>query len=915
MATIKIDLGAIAGTGSEFAVADLTTIKIGAKTLAELGAVLSDDKKSITVAGYGVFSITGATAATFTADAALTGDYKLVDGGTVKITIGDFKAATGAVTVTGSASSTSIIGGAGNDSITTTVDSTTVVGGAGNDTITAGAFTATVTGGEGADKFVQTDAGKAFNVTDYNYAQGDTLVIKSAFSAVTAALASDGTFTDASTATVTASVAEVDGVYKAKVTDGAGPAVTKEFWTAKAAGSVVMDGSKVTDAMVIDATKAVASTVQGGFGDDAISLTGSQATLTVGKNNGHDTITGFDAGFNGDVLNLTGATLADIKWDTNSTIGATTLNGVGNATKGEILIQENGGAVKKVAYAAAAGQTFTSAKFDADVYLGHSSGSALDISTGTVEGAVVNLYDTDKYKNINNVKGAVAGGVYIGTADTTKSSVFDLTSADKASEVWGGSKADDTVSLKATNDVQDVVWFGTTDGNDSVDGFKAGFGEKSDVLYLYDVADVTGLKITGNTTNVSITAATGSVVDLKVAAVTNGTQLQLKDSAGNVKKLAVAVDDAVATIDGVGADMVIGKAEFARNVVTYDAKQKTDVVVNLFDTSIYQNINDVNLTNATGASNVVIGSADSVNGSKITLAGAAAEVWGGSKAADTITTGAGKDVIWFGAGDGADSVAAGFTVADDKVKFYDKSIGEIAKDYTWNSVASQFISKADATDSLELNGITTATLNIVDKDNKEAKAVIGAAALNYDKDAKVYMGAAASLTVNATEDVVLYLDNNAANPVNDIYFSGVTSINASNSTGQTVLIGNAAVGNQLIGGRASSAMWGGGMASDTMVGTVGSVDEFWFGAGDGIDSVNGADSADKVVLYGAASIDDITMTVNTNDFVITAKDGSILTVADLGNAALKGGITFQVGVNDAATSYTYDVANKQFVAK
>lgn len=919
MATKNINLGAILGAAATFADADLGVITINGKTLTELGGVISADKASITVTGYGVFTKTAAATASFTADAALTGDFTLVDGGVVKFTVADLSAATGAVTLTGSASTGTITGGAGNDSITTAA-AATVVGGAGNDTITAGAFNATVTGGAGADKFVQTTAANTLKIEDYDYSQGDTITLKNTF-AVTNALSNAGAFTDGTGTPVTATVANgSDNVYKVKVTDGSGTPVTKEFWTAKTTtGTTTIDGSAVTNGMVIDASSATRSVVQGGTGNDVINLGANSATLKVTKTAGNDTIAGFTEGVSGDVLNLVGATLSDVTFGANTTVGASTLTGLGITGTDIVLVKEDNGSIKKVGAAIATATDITVA--GADVYVGFNDNTTnLDISA-EASGNVVNLLDTNKYKNIVGVKGSTGGGVYIGTADTLTGTVIDLSAATAASEAWGGSKAVDTITLKV-NTVKDTVWFGKTDGSDKVANFEQGFADAKDVINLYDVADVTNLNIAGTTTKVSVTAAAGNVLEVTGAAIAgavNSVNLKLKDSAGNVKKVAAAVSDANATfaIDSANtADVVLGKAGKVNGILMTGS---TNQVVNLLDTGIYKNINHVNLTGNTAAYNVVIGSADTVTASNITLAGSVTDAWGGSKGANLITTGAGKDTIWFGTNDGSDTIAGFTQLNQDKIKFYDKAVSELNTAYTWDGATSVLTSKANSDDKLTITGIT-GIVDILDKNDTATKVALatGVGAIAYDKDVKVYLGddtAATTLTVSSMDNVVLYLDNKASNPVNDIYFSNITNINAAASTGQTVLIGNASTANTLTAGSTSSAMWGGGVSADTMVGSGTGVDEYWFGSGDGLDAVTaGVDSADKVVLHNL-SVNDVTMTKNAGSFVVTAKDGSTLTVTDAGLVALNGGLTFQFGVNSAAQNYTYDTTNNKFVAK
>lgn len=916
MATKNIAMTA-ALSGATFAAGDLANITIDGVVISTLGATVSADATTISIPGYGSLTHTGATTLKFTASSSFpAGDFTFVDfDGTDKFTEIDLSSATNAVTVLASAATTKVTGGAGNDSITGGAATATIVGGAGNDTITTSlAGGSTVTGGTGADKIVQGVAG-AMVVTDYNYAEGDTINLKAAVNGGASLTATGAWVSGVNTATVTA--AATDNVYKVKVTDTTASPTVKEFWTAAATSNVTMDGSTITSAMVLDASQAVNAKIQGGTGNDAITMGGAGiSTLVVNKSGGDDTVTGFTAAT--DIVNLSDATMSDVTF-TGPTmkVGATSITGASAATDGNIIIKDST-TTKKVGYAAATTRTIT-ANADATMFVGfNDKTTTLNSSAVGTDTSVVNLQDTTTYKDIYNVT-RTKGGVYIGTTNSAQGSTFNLTGSTAASEFWGGSAASDAVTLASAN--QDTVWFGTTDGKDTVTGFTSGFASTADLLNLYNVADVTSLEVTTVTaaTNALITTAAGNQVQLSGTAValTNSVDLKVKDSAGVVKKLSMSAAAANSTLTGVGADVVIGRSGKV-DTVAYGATQTTDIIVNLQDAAKYKSVEYVDLTGtAATTTNVVVGTSDSVTGSKVTLAGAVTDVWGGSKGADSITAGAGVDTIWFGTNDGNDTVT-GFTVGTDKVKFYDKALSELAGAYTYTG--SVLTSKTNTADKLTFTAAgNDIVIDVLDKNNIAGKVRVAGApdALTYDSAVKAYIGnGAATLTAAATRDnVVLYLGNTASNPVNDIYFAGVKEINASAVIGQTVLIGSASTNNVLKAGISSSAMWGGGVSADTMTGAVGGVDEYWFGSGDGLDVVNaGVDSTDKVVLHNL-SVNDVTMTKNAGSFVVTAKDGSTLTVTDAGLVALNGGLTFQFGVNSSAQNYTYDTTNNKFVAK
>ena len=127
----------------------------------------------------------------------------------------------------------------------------------------------------------------------------------------------------------------------------------------------------------------------------------------------------------------------------------------------------------------------------------------------------------------------------------------------------------DTIKLKNNNAVKDTVWYGTTDGNDTVDGFATGVAATVDVVKLWDKAaiDINTASLVNTTTgNYALTAgnstlALTNMVATGGAAVSAAT-LKLEQTNGTVKKVAFGYDTTtVSTLDGTGADFVIGRCQ------------------------------------------------------------------------------------------------------------------------------------------------------------------------------------------------------------------------------------------------------------------------------------------------------------------------------------------------------------------
>lgn len=869
----------------------------------------------ITVADY------SNAAGAITLSAADSADLATITGSAYADNITATAAAT-ATTINGGAGNDTLVGGSGaadllnggegNDSIKAAFAGDSVNGGAGDDTVDLGALATTnVTLGAGADTVI-VDVSKAQGATDYSYADGDVVKLTTAYGSTPISLSQNGVLTAGSASVSVPAI--VDNTYKAVVAD---TTATREYWTVGNKTAVTLDASAKANAVVMDATKADSAVITTGYGNDTVSVAGAAVTLTANSGSGSDSINGFDLGTDGDVLNLgAGLKAADVSMASGQKAitlsgDGTTIDGILTTSTNDILrLTENGGTEKKI-YVDMANSISVDATKTVDAYKIFGTGVSLDASaaktnqTWNMQGSVIdNSFDT--------IVGAAVGGTYIGKSKGA--TTFDLGNDTVGSVVYGGSKYNDTIKLNGTNKKQDTVWFGTTDGADSVSGFTSGFDTTSDVVYLYDVADAKTATYTKSNDHAAVSLASGQVAELNGADIAaNGVQLLVQDKTG-VKKIAAGLA-AAANINGTNADYVKGTTD-KDNVMIIDATAATDStqLINLADTTKYANIYKANLSANTASSFVVAGNSDAPN--NITLGGAASTVWGGSKNADNVTLGSGKDEVWYFATDGKDTVKK-FDKANDTLHFWSASMQEIASNYSYAGGVFTVDTDNELTVRDTDDAVLAGSFKIADKNSTTGKAVVGAA-LSYDADAKLYMGTSVVVgaAVGAGTSATVYLGNGTDMAFNDVYYSKtINAIDASSSKGTLLLVGSAAGADNITGGQGYNVLWGGGYGNDVLNGQTGVVDEFWFGKTDGTDAVStGVDKGDKVVLYDVASINDVKMTVSTASYTIST-GSSQLTVTDANTAALKAGLTFQVGVGSSAQSYTWDTTTSTFKAK
>lgn len=424
----------------------------------------------------------------------------------------------------------------------------------------------------------------------------------------------------------------------------------------------------------------------------------------------------------------------------------------------------------------------------------------------------------------------------------------------------------------------DTIKFNVGDGTDTV----AAFGTAgTDVLQVGVSADKIGFDIVGGNIVVSA-SATDTVTLTGVAALTANTVIKDKD--GNVVNVqlgaaGVTADTIVAAKDAYiyaldGADAIsFDKDHVAKlidggagiDTVTYTATGTEGVTIELADTTKYKNIE-----NATGGAGADFLRGDA--GDNVLTGGAGIDnLWGGKGGNDTFVATNDGDVIWFGKGDGADSLT--MTSANNTVNLYNVNKSELT--YTISG-ADLVVGITGSTDKLTITGGATVSPTFKTKDNAGFKvATVGAGtSATYATDTSVFVGTTATETVTAlglAGDVTINLADTAK-------YKSIE--NAIGGTGNDFLRGDVN-DNTLTGGLGHDNIWGGiGGGSDTIVaaGTAADSDVIWFGKGDGTDTLNTQSVDDTVNLYNVNQAD-VTFTQSAGDLIVTVNGTSdVLTI-------------------------------------
>ena len=445
-----------------------------------------------------------------------------------------------------------------------------------------------------------------------------------------------------------------------------------KYYGSTGAADEIKAAATETSALTLDLTDTKFSAIEkatGGDGADILrGLTAATDVLVGGK--GNDSIWG-----RGGADNLTGGAGADLFYvgigdgadvivDANATQGKDTIK-LYNVAKSDITISAdgtgtntiltftggdsvtvNGGEATAAAYVADAVKyelsdgtvmrvgsitNFGNMVYDSTVgYYWGSKSSVLNYgvtAAAQTTGQTMNLYDTTKFNNIHVAFGsATAANTLRGTSG--KDTLQGGTAADA---FWGGAGGTDSMVLGVDN-AADTVWFGKTDGDDTVTN-----ADSSDKIKLWNVAlsDIAG--VTG-AANLVMTFKNNAVDRLTLGAVAPTFELQ---------------DGTTFTVstDGVYSSTA---AFYAGGKALVDATaQSSAVLLDLGDTVKYATTY-LNVTGGDGA-DTLRGNA----GVNTIIGGKGADLIWGAAGVDSLKGGAGVDTFYWGTADGADVIADG----------------------------------------------------------------------------------------------------------------------------------------------------------------------------------------------------------------------------------------------------------------
>ena len=637
--------------------------------------------------------------------------------------------------------------------------------------------------------------------------------------------------------------AALSGEISVEIASGKNATLTGVDFSAAAAGITYTGGKDVASAtfgagndyVKIGATTTVDASVTLGAGADTLEYDAANATKNV-------TLTDYNY-YQGDVIKSAGGV-------TVSSSGAMTVGNTGKSsasvTAANIAVQDN----------------WYAAKVD--------------------DGTDITDYFTAVAGNNQNVTKDLS-------KSTAKNVVVDAQGAKTANITLG--KGSDTVSLANAGVGADTIKIGKDSGSNTISKFDA----KEDVFAIDGVklAEIT-LGATSNSVDVKYG---NSTVASGVVTVTTGASFNINDGSKTHKLAYTSKTDA--TIDY----KTYSDADWFYGAESNDGKTVLEVgsTTHLHDITKYKNITNIkvaadakldapiSLTGAIGAQNTIDASAAKVG----------TAIWGFSDKDDSITLGAGQDTVWFGAGDGADTIT-GFkygTASDSDVLYLKdtQSLKDIkaannnsdnTTDFTVGKAVAKVATVAGAVDVAQIKLGDEKIYKVAGEFKKADTVDINTDAidgLDYyafagDKKAK-------AVNISGSKDWIFH------SLYTDFYTTGanVATVDASNATGKVTLAAAASIH----GGKGTSNIWTYQANSSASVTGGDGTDIIWFAENADKDvHVNSFDTDKDIVKFataqslkeiaegytfksGAASQATITGATNTDSQLILDKNGTI----------------------------------------
>ena len=460
-------------------------------------------------------------------------------------------------------------------------------------------------------------------------------------------------------------------------------------------------------------------------------------------------------------------------------------------------------------------------------------------------------------------------------SSVTGGSGDDTIFADVGSFVNAGA-GDNFVKLASERDAHDA---GTTidvsRGNNTVANFNLGLDRAGDML----ANDDGNWRTTFDGTNVTVTTDNGKTI---LDAVGDGSAfVTFKTSEGGTKyNVAAAQKNSVIAMGDEIANVYIG--------------DNSGVDFTGFETSLSVDLVEENAGSARGEEIYFYG----IN--RVTAGDGSSTLKGSTTGNETLTGGNGNASLWSNAGDDVMIGSSGktkffFDVNDGRDVIRNFNFDTDAVDVFANTVTS-VTSDASGNVVVQINGGDD-YLTIEDAAGKNFRFNDLVANvdrnLTYNDAATQFVATGVDATLTVNESAEIWLDN-----AHGKFFDGdIAVVDATNSAGDMILTGNDR-DNTILAGDGDASLWGGNGGNDLLVGG-GGRNIFFYNAGNGSDTVTGANDGDIVDLTNITLAQISSADISSGGVTLNFVDGGKLNVE--GTAAVDFRINGETYVADFAS--------------
>ena len=791
---------------------------------------------------------------------------------------------------------------------------------------------ATVALGDGKDVVNVASAGATLAISDYNYADGDKINLTYADASTDIGKVTyDGSLPSVAVGKVTVTVASSDNVGAFDLTDK--DKNTTTFFAATDTAStktkeVEINAKGISNKVNINTTNSKLANITLGSGESNVTLANAgNADVINATGAGKVTVKNFKD--KEDTLILDGANLSNIK------LAADVQNGAeltyGKTTIGLTDTWNDAGKVinlndSKLAFDLKG--TDVTLATGADMYYGNADKSTTVETTGNVH-----LTETAKYKNIYKVA-VKATGVEADKLDLsgfttsgTDGISIDASASTVGVNVWAynkNTKATDTVKLSAQ---QDTVSFVSDDGKVSIDtndGFTFGNAKDSDILYLRDTKDLQKLAVKSGVMKLGKSQLTvghdNATTDLMQVKLADGTTSLVAGNfstvASNANKVVVDLTSTQAVdfyaLTGTKNTLTVTKNTSLDDAVNFkysnfDANHTTGTLVKSINASGFTNEND-EVTIGAVANATVAGSTKS----HIWVCGAA------ESGTVDVSGNSGKDQIDFVSGIDKKVTVTGYDAAGDDTIYLrgaeDLKAVTAGYKFEYKNGGIQITGADNATSKLVLDN-TKGELSLKTLNGSSLKAIVGEtnSEATFSTDTQIYAGMKKLVADMSTEgDIAVRVGTKGEIGLDSssTYYVGntVTEFDGSNSNAVFHLAGSSTAATTLRGGNTENSFYGGGSFNDKMVGNSSAVDTFYFGKGDGKDTIEEADGKDTVYLMNV-SLEEISIDKDKKNVINIGANDTLTFGKGAEDALTAGELTFNIGGSN------YVCKDGKFVAK